>query len=151
MSDKPNRRGYAMMLVLVFIVMILSLYGLSFRYLTAVLRTETTRTLRTQRDEGAIQALAVGLELLETGFPPTDPYVCAVSLVAADTKRSFTVTFRSESDDTWSVRAAPTGPWENPQPTPNTFAPDSASTNPVESTKGVPKGKKKKTRKKRTR
>jgi len=115
-------------LVLVFLALMLSFYSVSQRQIAALLRTETVRTLQKERDEGCIQALGRGLDLLETGFPPTSPYVCGVTIETGAGPRSFTVTFGKEGTDAegkpkWSVRAVPTGPLESPQPMPARFVP----------------------------
>ena len=117
-----------MVLVLVFLALVLSFYSVSQRQIAAVLRTETVRTLQKQRDEGCMQALGRGLDLLETGFPPTSPYVCGVTIDTSMGPRSFTVTWTEEGTDAegkpkWSVRAVPTGPLETPQPMPPRFIP----------------------------
>jgi hypothetical protein len=96
----------------------------------ATLRMETARTLQIQRDEGCIQAVGRGLDLLETGFPPTDPYVCGVTVDTSTGPRSFTVTFGQEGTDAegkprWSLRAVPTGPFDTPPPMPPRFTPPS--------------------------
>lgn len=123
-TGKP-RRGYAMVLALVFIALMLSIYSVAYRDVAAALRMETARTLRRQRDEGSMVALARGLALLETGLPPADPYVCAVTIDTSTGSRSFTVTFASEGEtgDAWSVHAAPTDPLESPEPMPVGFVP----------------------------
>jgi len=111
-----------MVLVLVFIALMLSMYSVAYRHVAAALRIETARTLRTQRDEGSIHALARGVALLETGLPPSDPYVGGVTLDTPTGERSFAVTYTSEEGDTWSVHAAPTGPLEDPEPLPASFS-----------------------------
>lgn len=121
MKTRTPRHGYAMVLVLVFLALMLSIYGVAYRHVAAALRIEKARTLLTQRNEGSIEALARGLTLLETGFPPSDPYVCAVSIDTTAGTRSFTVTYASEEGG-WSVHAAPTLPAETPGPMPETFA-----------------------------
>jgi hypothetical protein len=115
-----------MVLVLVFLTLALCLYGVTQRQIAAMLRTETVRSLQRQRDEGCLQAAGRGLDLLETGFPPTDPYTCGVTVDTSLGSRSFTVTFTGEGMDAegkpkWSVRAAPTGPLETPQAMPPRF------------------------------
>jgi hypothetical protein len=117
-----------MVLVLVFLALVLSFYSLSQRQMAAVLRTETVRTFQTQRDEGCIRALGRGLDLLETGFPPTSPYVCGTVVDTSAGSRAFTVTFQNEGTaadgkPAWSVRAAPTAVTETPEPMPSRFAP----------------------------
>lgn len=113
-----------MLLMLVFIGLMLCFYGVAYRQVGAALRVETARTSQRQRDEGSIQALARGLALLETGLPPSAPYVCAVTLDTSTGARSFTVTFATEGPGAWSVHAAPTGPLEDPVAMPPTFAPE---------------------------
>jgi hypothetical protein len=112
-----------MVLVLVFIALLLSMVGVAFRHMGAATRVETARLCRRQRDEGTIHAAARGLALLETGLPPTDPYVCGVSIDTSTGTRSFTVTFTGQGGSAWSVGAAETGPYDTPPPMPATFAP----------------------------
>jgi hypothetical protein len=119
MRKKSPRNGYAL---------VLSFYSLSQRQMGAMLRMETVRTLQRGRDEGCIQALGRGLDLLETGSPPASPYVCGVTIETSTGPRSFTVTFGQEGFDAegkpkWSVRAVPTGSSETPQPMPPRFIP----------------------------
>jgi hypothetical protein len=116
------KRGYAMVMALVFIALLLSIYSVAYRQVAAALRIETARTLQRQRDEGSLQALARGLALLETGLPPEDPYVCAVTIGTSTGERSFTITFTAEEENRWSVRAAPTQPPNDPEPMPASFA-----------------------------
>lgn len=117
------RRGYAIMLVLVFIVLFLSLWSVAYRHTATALRIESGRTLAVQRDEGSLHALARGLALLETGYPPTDPYACGVTIDTSSGPRSLTVTFESAGAETWSVSSRPTRSNENPLPLPGSFAP----------------------------
>ena len=123
MSARPTRHGYAMMLVLVFIVLFLALSAIAYRRTGAALRIESARSLQIQRDEGSIHAVARAVALLETGLPPSDPYVCGVTIDTPTGPRSYTVTLTSEGGDNWSVHSAPTQPTENPQPMPDSFAP----------------------------
>jgi hypothetical protein len=117
------RPGYALMLTLVFVVLFLALLGVAYRQMAAALRTESVRSQQVERDEGSVHALARGLTLLETGLPPSTPYVCGVTIQTSTGPRSFTVTFVSEGGTNWSVRSTPTLPGENPPPMPSTFGP----------------------------
>ena len=121
MSAKLPRRGYAMLLVLVFIALMLSMYSVAYRHVAATLRIETARTLQRQRDEGSLHALARGVALLETGLPPSDPYLGAVTLNTSMGERSFTVTYTSDGGNGWTVHVAPTEPLEDPEPLPASF------------------------------
>ncbi|NQT11597.1 MAG: hypothetical protein HQ582_02540, partial [Planctomycetes bacterium] len=126
MNTRPPRCGYAMLLVLVFIALVLSIFGVSYRYMATALRVETARTLQQRRDEGSVHALALGLALLETGLPPSESYACSVEISTSEGPRSFTVTFTLEKEDIWSVYARPTSPIEDLPLMPDSFAdPDS--------------------------
>jgi hypothetical protein len=104
-------------------VLLLLLYSVAHRHTTAALRIETVRAQQQQRDEGTIHAIARGLALLETGIPPSSPYVCGVTINTSTGPSSFTVTFTSEGGDNWSVRSAPTLLGDNPEPMPAIFVP----------------------------
>lgn len=81
MRSLPSpRHGYALMQVLVFGVLFLVLLGVAYRQTASVLRVETVRVQQAQRDQGSVAAVALGLDLLETGLPPSDPYSCTVTV-----------------------------------------------------------------------
>ena len=122
MRTRPPRRGFAMVLVLVFIALLLTFYSVAYRHVAAALRVETARSLLGERDAGAVHALARGLALLETGLPPSDPYVCEATIGTPPDEVSFTVTFTSPGEGLWSVHAAPTQWPDNPPPMPASFA-----------------------------
>jgi hypothetical protein len=112
-----------MLLVAGFLMVFLALLGLAYSQLAAALRVQTVCALQAQRDQGSIPALARGLALLETGSPPSEPYICAVTINTPTGPCSYTVTFASTGPNNWSVSSAPTVPSDNPVPMPNTFAP----------------------------
>ena len=120
---RKRRFGYAMMLVLVFLVLFLALWSLAYQQMAAALRADTARALQIRRDEGSIPALARGLALLETGYPPSNPYICGVIINTSAGPRSFTVTFASAGDSIWSVQSTPTAVNDNPPTMPSTFGP----------------------------
>jgi hypothetical protein len=118
-----SRRGYAMLMVLIFLVLFLALLGTAWRGMGSALRVASARSLQSQRDEGSIGALARAMQLLETGAPPASPYVCGVTIATASNgARPYTVTFSQEDTTTWSVHVSPTQPTESPTPMPATFA-----------------------------
>ncbi len=121
MTRRSDRAGYAMLLVLAFLVVFLSLLGMSYSQLASSLRMETVRAQQKQRDEGSIHALALGVALLETGYPPSSPYVCGVDMATSTGVYSFTVTFASEGGDAWSVNSARTQVGDNPEAMPLVF------------------------------
>jgi hypothetical protein len=116
-----HRRGYALMLVLLFNVLFLMLLGVAWRRMGSVLRIASVRTTQVQRDEGSLRVLADAMRLLETGLPPTTPYErgVIVTLPTSGQERFFIVRF--ERDDTpppeerkyWSVTVTRTD--ERPQ------------------------------------
>ena len=122
MRTTSTRSGFAMMLVLVFIVLFLTMLGVTLRETATALRVETIRIRQVQRDEGSVHALARGLALLETGLPPSDPYICGVAIDTSTGTRFFTVTFASEGGDNWSVQSEATPAGYSPAPMPATFA-----------------------------
>lgn len=118
----PARRGYAMVLVLLFLVLFQALLGVAYREMAAALRIVSVQAIQAQRDEGSVHALARAMALLETGLPPANPYVCGATIETSAGPRSFRVTFTLEAGTTWSVRSAPASPDESLLPMPGTFA-----------------------------
>ena len=116
------RGGYAVIMVLVFIVLLLSLVGVAQRNLAATLRSVVARAAQIQGDEGVVTAAARALALLETGLPPGSPYTCGVSVSTSAGLQNMTVVFTLEEGTTWQIVAAPAQPGENPPPMPSTFA-----------------------------
>jgi hypothetical protein len=120
---RSTRRGYALTLVLVFVVLMLAMLGIAWRGVASALRLETVRKTQIERDEGSVHAVALAMRLLETGVPPSVPYMCGVTLNTSNGAKSYTVTFAGEGENLWSVHSAPTAAGETPTPMPDTFAP----------------------------
>ena len=110
MKYKHNRAGYAMLLVLAFMVFFFSLLAIGSGQLSSLLRSQTVQKQRTRCDEGSSTAVARGLALLETGYPATNPYVS-----------QFTVTFTYLGSNKWTVNARPTAVGEYPAAMPAQF------------------------------
>ena len=91
-----HRRGYTVMLVLVFLILLLSVIGLTYRQAASVLRLEAARSKQILRDEGSLQAAARAVAMLENGPPPTDPFVTTLAVSTSAGGRSYQVTFASE-------------------------------------------------------
>jgi hypothetical protein len=117
-----KRPGYAMLLVLGFVLLMSFTLALAYGQLATLLRTQTARARQVQRDQGSTVAAAAGLALLETGLPPTNPYVCGATIDMPSGPASFTVTFASSAGGTWTVTSEPTPQGNNPSPMPATFA-----------------------------
>ena len=119
----PPRRGYAMIMVLLFLVIFLVFLGVVYRRVGGLLRTETIHAIQVQRDQGSIEAMGRATTLLQSGLPPTDPYVCGVTLATPIGPEAYTVTYAKQKNGTWSVHVAPTTLTEYPSPMPDSFLP----------------------------
>jgi hypothetical protein len=129
---RTDRRGFAMLLVLVFLVILLSLWGVAYRRAATGLRLERARALAPPPvDQPNVIALARGLALLETGTPEGLPtwdaksssYSCGTNVAGAD----FTVTFRKLTSGNWAVQVRP-GPTSTAMP--DSFTPGSGGFTP---------------------
>ncbi len=103
---RSNRRGYAMMLVLAFLVLFLAMLGAAWRQAGSIVRIETLRSVQARRDGGAMLAAVKGIHYLEDTPSPSSPQVFIVDGFS----NTFTVTFTQDPDDPtlWTVKAAPT-------------------------------------------
>jgi hypothetical protein len=119
----PGRRGYAMLMVCVFVMLLLSLVGVGWRRMASAVRVASVRSTQSQRDEGSLNALGMAMHLLETGLPPASPYVCGTTITTSQGAKSYTVTFTSETSPNWSVSVRPTAVGETPTAMPTDFAP----------------------------
>jgi hypothetical protein len=73
MSHRPitirrrlKRRGYALMIVFIFVVLFLGLLGIAWRQVASALRIERAVEIRKRCDEGSIRVLALAMQVLET-------------------------------------------------------------------------------------
>jgi hypothetical protein len=116
------RRGYALVLVLVFMVLLVSLTSMAYRQVASALRIESVRALQTIRDEGSLQAAAQALALLQTGLPPSSPYLCGATIETPTGQRVYEVTFTSPDNINWTIHAVLAADGEALDPMPNSFA-----------------------------
>jgi hypothetical protein len=63
---RPNRRGYALMLVILFVVLFSAILGVAWRRVASALRVEHLSEVRKQCDGGSVQVLAGAMKVLET-------------------------------------------------------------------------------------
>jgi hypothetical protein len=61
-----QRRGYALVLVFVFVVLFLGLLGIAWRHIASALRMERVIEIRRECDEGSVRVLALAMQVLET-------------------------------------------------------------------------------------
>src|SRR5687768_15420111 len=92
---RARRSGYTLLAVVVFLGASLALVSVNQRRLTAMVQIERARLAADDFSEGPAQAMAKALALLETGLPPSNPYVCGVALTTSSGTRSFAVLFIS--------------------------------------------------------
>jgi len=111
------------MMVLLFNVLFVALLGVAWRHTASALRLATVREKQTQRDEGCLHALALAMRRLETGLPPSTPYVCIATIDTRDGPRSFTVTFTQQTEpEKWTIHARPTAAGDPTTEMPDDFA-----------------------------
>lgn len=95
------------MLVIVFLVLLLSLLGLTYRQIASALRVEAVRSKQIFRDQGSMQAAAQALALLESGPPATDPYSYNITVTTNTGSQTYTVVIASAGTGQWAVTASP--------------------------------------------
>jgi hypothetical protein len=125
------RRGYSLTVVLVFLILMFALWSTVYRVTSSLLRVETNRVLQQTRDQGAMNALAQAIQLLQYSAP-SDPnnlnrtlFVYGVTLTiqsptGACETASFTVQFSpapQQGANCWQVQVTQ-GTSSVPLPTP---------------------------------
>ena len=121
-SPRRQRRGYALLAVLVFLALSLIFVGVNQRRLDAVLRVDRARLLADDFSQGPVRATGLALALLETGLPPSNPYDCGVSMTTPTGVRCFAVQFSSSAPGSWSIHVAPVADLAALPTLPATFA-----------------------------
>lgn len=115
------RRGYALTVVLIALMMLFLLWSYVSRTTSSLLRIETNRLLQATRDQGAMNALAQAIQLLESSKPhdSSDPsrtvftYGVSVSVPSPSggcTTSSYTVEYTARPDLgslRWEVQVSP--------------------------------------------
>jgi type II secretory pathway component PulJ len=80
MIKRPsNRRGYALLLVLIFVVLFTAILGVAWRRVASALRIERASEVRKQCDQGSIQALAQAMQFLETCLRRNSPTTARIN------------------------------------------------------------------------
>jgi Tfp pilus assembly protein PilX len=88
---EPRRpKGYSLTVVLIFLILMFALWSTVYRSTSSLLRIETNRVLQQGRDQGAMNALAQSIQLLQyaTPFDPNNPnraqFVYGVTVTVQD-------------------------------------------------------------------
>ena len=68
-SRRNSRSGYTLTVVLIFLILLFALWSTVYRTTSSLLRIETNRTLQQTRDQGAMNALAQAIQLLQYSTP----------------------------------------------------------------------------------
>jgi hypothetical protein len=127
----PKRRGYALTVVLIFLILLFALWSAVHRSTSSLLRLETDRVLQQARDQGTMNAVGQALQLLQYARPsdPTNPsrslfvYGVSVTVRSANgscTTADYTVQFSplpQEGPNRWQVQVNP-GTYAVPLPNP---------------------------------
>ena len=99
-----QRRGYAMVLVLVFLAVMMAFVAVGQRHVNSMLRIEQANFDAEMRGDRR-RALGQALQVLQTGPPPTDPFICSTTLDTSYGPQSFKITYRYKGGSDWIVRA----------------------------------------------
>ena len=118
-----SQPGYAMTVVLIFLILLFALWSTVFRTTSTLLRIETNRVLQQTRDQGAMNALAQATQLLQYSVPSNPnnssqtvfTYGVQVSVPATGsggtcTTSDFTVVYTARPDlgpYRWQVQVSP--------------------------------------------
>ena len=68
-ASASPRRGYSLTVVFIFLVLLFALWSAVYRTTSSLLRIETNRVLQQTRDQGAMNALAQAVQLLQYSTP----------------------------------------------------------------------------------
>jgi hypothetical protein len=115
------RRGYSLTVVLVFLILIFALWSTVYRSTSSLLFIETNRVLQQNRDQGAMNALAQALQLLQYSKPSDatnsnrTQFIYGVTVTMLDqsgacTTADYTVQFSAASQrgpNCWQVQVTP--------------------------------------------
>lgn len=80
-----GRRGYTLTVVVISLMLLFAVACFASRTTSSLLRVETNRVLQQTRDQGAMNAMAQALQLLQYGSPPQTtspptPYLYGVTI-----------------------------------------------------------------------
>jgi hypothetical protein len=111
-----------MLAVIVILAVSLVFVSISQRRIGAILRVERAVLEKAEYTEGPVEAMAAALSLLETGFPPSNPYECAATVKNAGGDRTYAVSFKSRRSERWTISVTPVDDPGGLPPMPTTFA-----------------------------
>ncbi len=116
-AQRPRRRrGFALMLVVMEMLLLLALWGVAYRQLASAMRLVAvlSKSQPSGTPQLSFKPVVRGLILLETGDPPGDAYVCGVVIQDTDGPHYFQVSFtpangsgstNSDGSTQWTVHS----------------------------------------------
>ncbi len=104
MRRRAGNSGHALLGTMAFVVLMMLLWMASFAQLSGYTRVEKASYLRDAQATGPVEAMAWGLELLQTGLPPSNPYSCRMT---ASTGRSFVIAYTETAALKYTVTVRP--------------------------------------------
>ena len=101
--------GFAMLMVLVFIMASLLTMTAGYEYLRQVIAAEEAGDRVPDGGDGIAEALGIGVARLQTGEPPRNDYTCRVILrtSAGDASLHYDLIHKKQGQDRWLVEAQP--------------------------------------------
>lgn len=112
-----RRRGYALTVVLITLLLLFALWSFTARTTSSLLRIETGRVLQQSRDQGPMNAMAQALQLLQYGAPPdnTTTYTYQVTVAVQGpsggcTSTTYAVVYKPRTDlgpYRWQISVSP--------------------------------------------
>ncbi len=125
------RRGYSLTVVLIFLVLLFALWSTVYRTTSSLIRVESIRVAQQARDQGAMNALAQAIQLLQYSQPSdsTNPsrtqftygvQITITSPSGACQTSGFTVQYDpvpAQGPNRWQVQVSP-GSYGVPLPNP---------------------------------
>ena len=116
-----SRRGYTLTVVLISLMLLFALWSYVSRTTSSLLRVETNRVLQQTRDQGAMNALARAIQLLQYSKPSDSNnngrtiFTYGVTLdlpntVGGSTPTDFTVVYTARPDlgpQRWEIQVSP--------------------------------------------
>ena len=100
-----NRGGYAMLIVLAIVLSSTALATIQMRHLDSALRIERKRMEAQEYSAGSLSVLAIAIERLQTGDPPT-PIDYGYLHTVAGTSTWYRIRYANATDQ-WAVNATP--------------------------------------------
>jgi hypothetical protein len=124
-----GRNGYTLTIVLIALMLLFALWSAVSRTTSSLLRIETNRVLKQARDQGAMNALAIAIQLLQYSKPANSSnpgrsvftYGVSVSTPSTSggcTTSDYTIVYSARPDlgpTRWEVQVSP-GSWSVPLP-----------------------------------